>query len=96
MGDLPHRASTGDVPHRASEPQPGAATLQRVRRYDARPMEFSGIDWPVEAPPFSEPAFRALSHRLQYLALRGAARGAVALPAFARRGLVRAVARVPP
>ncbi|MEZ6017834.1 MAG: hypothetical protein R3F49_22205 [Planctomycetota bacterium] len=69
-----------------------SAALQRVHAYDARPLDFSAIDWPVEAPPFAEPELRSAWHRLQYLAMRGATRGATALPALLQRGLVRTVA----
>lgn len=71
---------------------PSAATLPRVTRFDARPIDFTGATWPVEAPPFSEPDFRTFGHRVHYAAMRGAMRSALALPSALRRALVRVVA----
>lgn len=57
-----------------------------------RPIGVDGRPWPLEIPPFRDERFRSPWHRAQYVALRAAQRGTLALPGPLREGVVRAVA----
>ena len=68
------------------------AELQRIHTFDDRRLDAPLGGWPVDVPPFADGRFNSLWHRLQFVALRGAQRGVLALPGPLREALVRAVA----
>jgi KDO2-lipid IV(A) lauroyltransferase len=80
-------------PRPALDPRAQAiAELPQSTAFDDLPLEFGGTRWPVEAPPFVEPEFDRLRHRLQYYAMRCALAGASRLPDLLRRGLIAPLA----
>ena len=57
-----------------------------------RPIGVDDRPWPVDVPPFRDERFRSLWHRVQYIAMRAAQRGVLALPGPIRNGIVSSVA----
>lgn len=87
-------ADGGGAPDPAA---PGGAAeppaLERVLRFDDRPLVPGAATWPVDVPPFEEGRFHSPKHRVLQLLMRAAQEGAVRLPAPLRRGVVGALAR---